>query len=174
MTSFAYVAEDLKVSRTTFEGGLEIIASHDRAPRTIGPSVAVAPHGFVALSGGTPLYALTADPHHEPGYLSRWDGERFVPEIAWYPADLAGYRSNVIRSDLKLTVTGTSLAVTEWDGTAVDLTGAEVRWEVSDRRIAKVRDGRLVLCGGKGWATVRAVVTRAGVPAYTSVERVTV
>ncbi|MFI6386815.1 hypothetical protein ACIBHY_14195 [Nonomuraea sp. NPDC050547] len=70
-------------------------------------------------------------------------------------------------------MTGTDPAITEWDGTAVDLTGAEVRWEVSDRRVVKVRDGRLMGCGGKGWATVRAVVTRAGVPAYTSVERVT-
>ncbi len=188
MTGFRYVSEDLKVSRTTFDG-VEIIASHDLAPRSLDlpgglAPVAVAPHGFVALYGGAPLYALTADEHHAPGYLSRWSAGRFVPKIAWYPADLAGCRFNVIKSDLRLTVSAAelpagepravSLAITDWAGTPVDLAGAEVTYEVSDHGLARVRDGRLVTRGDRrtGWVTVRAVVTRSGVPAYSSIELV--
>lgn len=189
MTGFRYTTEDLKVSHTTFDGGLEIVASHDLQPRTLDlpgglAPVPVAPHGFVAVYQGRPLYALTADQHHAPGYLSRWERDRFVPEIAWYPADLAGYRSNVIKSDLKLTVSAAELpatgpqnadlAIAGWDGAPVDLTGARVTYEVSDRSLAGVRGGRLVTWGGgrTGWVTVRAVVTRDGVPAYSSVELV--
>ncbi|MEV5686373.1 hypothetical protein AB0L68_24700 [Streptomyces sp. NPDC052164] len=194
MTAFRYLTEDLKVSRTAFEGGLEIIASHDLQPRalplpgTLG-TVTVAPHGFVASEQGTPTYALINDAHHRPGHLARWKDGRFVPELAWYPADLAGYRSDTVHADLRLTATpaelpagGTAraaLTLAAWDGTPIDLTGADIAWELDGQPIAHLdtdADGSVWLApnpgGTSGWATVRAVVTRDGVAAYSGVQLV--
>ncbi|MFB7917348.1 hypothetical protein [Streptomyces sp. NPDC056061] len=191
MTGFRYLTEDLKVSRTVFEGGVEIVASHDLTPRALplpggAGTVTVAPHGFVASENGTPTYALIDDAHHRPGHLARWSGGRFVRELAWYPADLEGYRSDAVHADLSLTATpaelpadGTvraALTLAAWDGTPVDLTGADVAWEVEGRPIARPAtdaDGSVWLApdhsGAAGWVTVRAVVTRDGVPAYSGV-----
>ncbi|MFI8437319.1 hypothetical protein ACIGJO_26965 [Streptomyces sp. NPDC079020] len=194
MTAFRYLTEDLKVSRTAFDGGVEIFASHDLQPRalplpgTLG-TVTVAPHGFVACENGRPTYALINDAHHRPGHLARWTGGRFVPELAWYPADLAGYRSNTVHADLRLTATpgelpagGTgraALSLAAWDGSPIDLTGAEITWELDGRPIAHLdtgSDGSVWLApdsgGGAGWVTVRAVVTRDGVRAYSGVQLV--
>lgn len=195
MTAFRYLTADLRVSRTTFDGGVEIVASHDLQPRALPlpgalGTVTVAPHGFVASVKGVPTYALIDDAHHQPGYLARWADGRFVPEIAWCPADLAGYRSDVIRPDLRLTATpaelpagGTSrsaLTLAAWDGTDTDLTGAEITWELDGESLAHLEtdaDGSVWLApnrgGGKGWVTLRAVVTRDGVPAYSGVQLVT-
>ncbi|MFE6492862.1 hypothetical protein [Streptomyces sp. NPDC057748] len=194
MTAFRYLTEDLKVSRTVFDGGVEIVASHGLEPRALplpgAPgTVIVAPHGFVASEHGTPTYALIDDAHHRPGYLARWKDGRFVPELAWYPADLAGYRSDTIHADLRLTATpaelpaaGTTraaLTLAAWDGAPLDLTGADIDWELEGRPIAHLvtdADGRVWLTpgagGATGWVTVRAVVTRDGIPAYSGVQLV--
>ncbi|MYQ89665.1 MULTISPECIES: hypothetical protein [unclassified Streptomyces] len=191
MTAFRYLTEDLKVSRTAFDGGVEIVASHDLQPRALPlpggqGTVTVAPHGFVAGEHGTPTYALIDDAHHRPGYLARWTDGRFVPELAWYPADLAGYRSDSVHADLRLTATpaelpagGTTraaLVLAAWDGTPLDLDGADIAWELDGRPVAHLvtdADGSVWLTpehgGATGWATVRAVVTRDGVPAYSGV-----
>lgn len=193
MTVFRYVTEDLKVSRTVFAGGMEIIASHDIESRVLSMpgelgTVTVAPHGFLAVADGVPVCALINDAHHAPGYVAEWAG-RFVPRIAWYPADLAGYRSNVIKSDLKLTAapaelpaggtTKAALSIAAWDGSPIDLVGAAITYEISDRRLAHItRDASgksfLTPCpaGNPGWVTVRAIVTRDNVPEYSSVELV--
>ncbi|NUR90194.1 MAG: hypothetical protein HOY71_39475, partial [Nonomuraea sp.] len=106
-----------------------------------------------------------------PGYVSCWKDGAPVPRIAWYPADLAGYRSNVIKSDLKLAVAADgALTITDWNGGAVDT--AQVSWEVSDGSLGSVVNGRLVRTGKPGWLTVRGIVTLDGVPRYSSVELV--
>lgn len=57
-----------------------------------------------------------------------------------------------------------------------DLDGADIAWELDGRPVAQLvtdADGSVWLTpehgGATGWATVRAVVTRDGVPAYSGV-----
>ena len=124
---------------------------------------------------------------HAPGYLSSWNrGVGFTRELAWFPADLKGYRSNVIRSHFVLTTERDELAAgerailgfTTWDGAPMELGASTLRFELSDPALAEVEQTdagwSLVAntAGIAGWVTVRAVLVDGAAERFSSVRQV--